>query len=207
MDNEERLNALINRLVASSDSEEAKRLYAEWAETYEGDLNGFGYVAPQLGTAIFSNLLPCKESLIFDAGCGTGLVGQYLAQLGYRRIHGGDFSVSMIAEAQKLAVYERLIMADFSHPLEMASDLYDGIIAIGVYSSRFKEDFLPEMVRILKSGGPMTFSCRGLYYEDDVKEQLDEMLAARSITNLSISEKPYMKAQNANAYYISFRKT
>ena len=103
MNNDSHLNSLINRLVASTDSEETKMLYAEWADSYDGDLDGFGYVAPQLGTAMFAELLPQKDALIYDAGCGTGLVGHHLAQLGYSRIDGADFSPDMLAKAKQLA--------------------------------------------------------------------------------------------------------
>lgn len=200
------LNSLINRLIASTDSAETKMLYAEWADSYEGDLDGFGYVAPQLGTAIFAELMPDKNVLIYDAGCGTGLVGHHLSKIGYSHIHGADFSPDMLAKAKELAVYEKLMTADFCAPIPTDSNSYDGLISIGVYSSRFSTYFLPEMLRILKPNGPMVFSCRPHYFEDDVKIQLDKMESDRSISDLAIIEKPYMQAQDANAHYISFRK-
>jgi len=200
------LNSLINQLVASTDSAETQRIYAEWAATYEGDLDGFGYVAPQLGTAMFAELMPDKSGLLYDAGCGTGLVGQHLAELGYTRLHGADFSPDMQAKARTLNVYERLMTADFCAPLETETNSYDGLISIGVYSSRFKTHFLPEMLRILKPSGPMLFTCRPNYFKDDVKIQLAKMESDQSITDLTIVEKPYMQAQGAHAHYISFRK-
>ena len=200
------LNSLINRLIASTDSEETKMLYAEWADSYNGDLDGFGYVAPKLGTSMFAELLPRKDALIYDAGCGTGLVGYHLAQLGYSHINGADFSPDMLAKAKQLTVYKELMTADFCAPISAATNSYDGLISIGVYSSRFSEYFLPEMIRILKPNAPMVFSCRPHYFEDDVKIQLDKMEADQTITDLTIVEKPYMQAQSANAHYISFRK-
>ncbi|MFK7804964.1 MAG: class I SAM-dependent methyltransferase [Anaerolineae bacterium] len=206
MNKEEQLNNIIQRLISSTDNSETQRLYAEWAATYDGDLDGFGYVAPQLGTAMFSELMPDKNGLIYDAGCGTGLVGQHLAELGYIQLHGADFSPDMQAKARTLNVYEKLMTADFCALLETETNSYDGLISIGVYSSRFKTHFLPEMVRILKQGAPMLFSCRPHYFEDDVKIQLDKMESDQSIRDLTIIEKPYMQAQDAHAYYISFRK-
>lgn len=201
------LDSLINRLIASTDSAETQTIYAEWAATYDGDLDGFGYVAPQLGTTMFAELMPNKDALIYDAGCGTGRVGQKLAGLGFTRIHGVDFSPNMLAKAGSLNVYEKLLTADFCTPLATETNSYDGLISIGVYSSRFKTNFLAEMVRILKPGGPMLFSCRPHYFEGDVKIQLDKMTAGQLITDLAIAKKPYMQAQGAHAHYISFRKS
>ncbi|MFT5193931.1 MAG: SAM-dependent methyltransferase [Cellvibrionaceae bacterium] len=200
------LNSLINRLIASNDSAETRAIYAEWAATYDGDLDNFGYVAPQLGTAMFGELLTEKSASVYDAGCGTGLAGQCLADMGYTQLHGADFSPDMLAKARLLNVYQTLMPADFCAPIALGTGLYDGIISIGVYSSRFKTHFLPEMIRILKPGAPMLFTCRPHYFEDDVKIQLDKMKADQTITDLAIIEKPYMQAQAANAYYISFRK-
>ena len=206
MNNDNQLNSLINRLIASTDSEETKMLYAEWADSYDGDLDNFGYVAPQLGSAIFAELLPRKDALIYDAGCGTGLVGFHLSQLGYHKIDGADFSPDMLGKAKQLAVYKQLMTADFCAPISTETNVYDGLISIGVYSSRFSEYFLPEMIRILKPSAPMVFSCRPHYFEGDVQIQLENLVASQKITELTVLEKSYMLAQNANAFYISFKK-
>lgn len=206
MKKEEQLDNIIQRLINSTENSETQSIYADWASNYDSDLDGFGYIAPQLGTMTFEKLMPQKDALIYDAGCGTGLVGQHLARLGYSRLHGADFSPDMQAKARTLNVYEHLMTADFCAPLETETNSYDGLISIGVYSSRFKKYFLPELIRILKPGSPMLFSCRPNYFKDDVKIQLDKMESDQSITDLTIVEKPYMQAQGANAHYISFRK-
>jgi len=38
---------------------------------------------------------------VFDMGCGTGLVGQYLNEAGYKNIIGVDASKGMLDEAEK----------------------------------------------------------------------------------------------------------
>ena len=77
------LNDIINRLVASTDNIETRDIYADWAESYDNDLEGYGYVAPQTGVALLAGLLPEKTAKIADIGCGTGRVGQLLADMGY----------------------------------------------------------------------------------------------------------------------------
>ena len=54
--------------------EDSKRLYADWAESYDQDFAaGHGYVYPQRLSSI---LAECgAEGPLLDIGCGTGLVG------------------------------------------------------------------------------------------------------------------------------------
>jgi len=46
-----KLNTLVNTLVSAENPAEVKVAYATWAESYNNDLNNFGYVAPSIGSA------------------------------------------------------------------------------------------------------------------------------------------------------------
>ncbi|MEM9778024.1 MAG: class I SAM-dependent methyltransferase [Chloroflexota bacterium] len=203
----ERLNSIIDRLIASKDNGETRDIYADWAASYDTDLDGFGYVAPQTGVKLLVDLVPNKSAALFDVGCGTGLVGQKLAQAGFTNIEGGDFSADMLEKASALNVYRQLHAIDLMTVIPLRDNAYDAAICIGVYSSRFKENFFREIVRILKSKAPFVVSIRPHYFEDDVKPQLDTMVAKQIITDLTISNQPYMNGQAASAFYITFRKT
>ncbi len=206
MDKESNLNNIINRLVASTDNVETRDIYADWAESYDSDLEGYGYVAPQTGVDMLAELVPDRSAKIADIGCGTGRVGQLLAGLGYTHIEGGDYSPDMIAIARKLNCYSQLHTIDLTGPIPLENEAYDGAICIGVYSSRFNQYFFPEMLRILKPNAPFVISVRPNYFGGDVKLQLDKLEANQKITDLTHSEKPYMTGQGANAHYITFRK-
>ena len=200
------LNDIINRLIASTDNVETRGIYADWAESYDSDLEGFGYVAPQTGVAMLAELIPDKSAAIFDVGCGTGRVGQLLAGLGYTNVEGGDYSPDMLAKAKGLNCYTQLHTIDLTGPIPLKTAAYDAAICIGVYSSRFNEHFFPEMLRILKPNAPFVISIRPHYFEGDVKPQLDKLGAHEKIIDLAQSEQPYMIGQDANAHYITFRK-
>ena len=48
-----------------------------------------------------------KDKLrILDIGCGTGLIGKYLAQKGFKHMVGLDVSPMMLAKARSKGVYE-----------------------------------------------------------------------------------------------------
>ena len=94
----------LQRKFQDDSPEAVRQVYDDWAQTYDEDLDTLGYVAPQNAVALLADLLPDRESLILDAGCGTGLVGAYLQQAGYGRLHGSDYSPEMLAEAEKRGI-------------------------------------------------------------------------------------------------------
>jgi len=200
------LNDLINRLVATDDPEEVRRLYRQWAASYDSDLDQYGYVAPVVGVALFQDWISDKSAVIHDAGCGTGQVGKLLTASGYTTIHGSDFSNDMLAVAKSRGCYLSLVQADYTEPLEFKSDSVDGIISIGVYTKRFKNNFLAEMLRMLKPGGCMIFSCRPVYF-DEVADSIKELHQTNEISRSSIMYDDYMTGQQASAFYIALQKT
>lgn len=201
------LNDIISRLIVATEPDEIQAIYRDWADSYDGDLDQFGYVAPQIGSSLFEAIVPDRASLVLDAGCGTGLVGQMLSQLGFTNLHGTDFSSEMLARAAQTEVYQSLFRSDFFQPVDLPSDQYEAIISIGVYSSRMRETFLPEMIRILKPGGIICLSSRLHYFEEELANQLSGYAANGLITIEHAEERPYMLAQNANAMYLILKKT
>jgi len=174
------------------------------ADTPDNDrLDEFGYVAPQLATELFTPLVNDKNALIYDAGCGTGIVGKLLNAQGYRNLVGADFSDEMRALAEQTNAYTKLEYADYGKPVDCADNTYDAIISVGVYTARFEGVFLGEMLRMVKPGCPFLFSCRPHYYEGDVKPQLEALQKSGAATRIDIQDKPYMLKQDANAYYIT----
>ena len=205
MDKKTSLNSIVNQLVGATDPEEVKRLYREWADTYNSDLDEFGYVAPAIGLNLLCSLVIDKNALIHDAGCGTGLVGALLSQHGFAELHGSDFSTAMLAKAEQTGHYQCLNNLDFSGPLSLNSDTYDAVISIGVYSNRFRNHFLPEMLRTLKPGGWMVFSCREIFF-DEVHQSVAELFKAGSVCQSSMKLDNYMTGQDASAYYVALQK-
>jgi len=200
------LENIVNTLVSASDPEEVKDLYAQWAKTYDKDLDDFGYVAPGIGVKLLSSVLKNKQALIHDAGCGTGQVGALLNDLGYTNIHGSDFSTEMLEKASMTGFYDQLQNVDFGKAVEFSSNTYNAVISLGVYTKRFKQHFIKEMLRITQPGGFFIFSCRELYY-DEVMDTVVELFKEKIISNLSIDLDYYMTGQGASAYYFVLKKS
>ena len=206
MEHEDRLNKIIDTLVHSTSEDVTKGAYKEWAESYESDLGGFGYVAPQTGANMFHEALKRPDGLIFDAGCGTGWVAQCLRPKGYTSIDGADFSPEMLAQAAELNIYQNLWEMNFKKPLPLADTTYDGAICIGVYSSTIGDLFLTELIRVVKPGGMIAMSCRPLYYDSDLHLQIEQHQQAGRVEMINEVLSAYMTGQNADASYVALKK-
>lgn len=193
---------IVSRLVSSTDPVERQTLYQQWAETYDSDLAEYGYVAPVLSVTQFCKALTDKNAFIYDAGCGTGLVGKLLNERGYKTLTGADISPDMLAVAEKTDCYTSLGIADYTQQLPIESDTYDAIISVGVYTARFENIFIPEMLRILKPEGVLLFTCRPQYFESSVQPEVQKLLTTQVVQSVSIERKPYMLQQGAEAFYV-----
>lgn len=99
-------NPYLARSYGKLDIKEMTKLYDDWAKTYDNDvINGEEYKAPPLiAETIRQHLAPSDREgelispsvKILDAGCGTGLVGVYLAKLGAKQVDGIDLSPGML---------------------------------------------------------------------------------------------------------------
>lgn len=163
-------------------------------------------MAPAIGVSIFRQFVTRSDAVIHDAGCGTGQVGKLLASAGYSNLHGSDFSEDMLGVAQRRGCYASLVQADYTRPLELDSNSVDGIISIGVYTKRFKHTFLEQMLRILRPGGCMVFSCRPLYFEE-VADAVKALHVAGELLKSSVAYDDYMTGQQASAYYVALHKS
>ena len=93
--------------------------YEAWAETYDQELSENDYAQPQRCAAALINHVDKRDIRILDIGCGTGLSGVALKNLGFSNIDGCDFSSLMIEKAKDTNVYKRLFEADINKKLEI----------------------------------------------------------------------------------------
>jgi predicted TPR repeat methyltransferase len=115
--------------------EYVRALFDGFAERFDASLVGsLKYQAPELMGRMFAERharrgdAPAKALTMLDAGCGTGLCGQWMA--GYRgRLIGVDLSGGMIAKAQARAVYDELIVGEVVEELKKRPEALDLIVA------------------------------------------------------------------------------
>ena len=151
-------------------------LWDEWADDYDTDLiDDLGYVAPRHAGDLLMELVPDRAARILDAGCGTGLAGQYLATHGYRDLHGVDYSEPMLAVARERNVYASLRQHDLTRPLSVDT-AFDAIICVGVFAffPPFVSD-LRHLMSAVRAGQPVVVTVNGKGW---VEKDWERLLAA-----------------------------
>ena len=101
-------------------TEEVMKYYDEWGEQnkYNKDMLEWNYTGPKETVNTFKKYSLNKESTIFDAGCGTGLVGLELKKFGYKNFHGADLSQKLLDTIPN-NLYQKLIKVDLNKPIDV----------------------------------------------------------------------------------------
>jgi SAM-dependent methyltransferase len=154
-------------VYSSRSNEELAERYDQWARDYDTDLEqDFEWIGPQRAAEVFAKHVP-KDAQILDAGAGTGLVGRFLAELGYSNLVAMDISAGMLEEARKKNVYREFHQMVMGESLGFATDSFDAIVSVGVLTvGHAPPSALDELIRITRPGGYLVFSLRPDVYEN-----------------------------------------
>lgn len=201
----DKVEKIIQGLVASNSNDEAKKAYAEW-QSYDEDLDAYGYVAPRISVDKLRHMLPDTNASIYDAGCGSGKVGNLLAAAGYQQLTGSDLSESMLQRAQLTGAYQALKIADFSKPLEEPDNHYDGLICVGVWNDGFGETLTAEMLRITKPQASIVLSVRPQFMPS-LEPQLQQLQSQQVIASVKMERSDYITGQKSEAFYVAIEKS
>lgn len=181
----------------STSSDDVAQYYDDWAADYDATLQQWQYEAPeQVAGRLRSHL--DGESLVLDAGCGTGLSGAALAAAGFRTIDGMDVSQQSLAVAAERGVYRSLQQVDMQRlPLPYADNAYAGLVCVGVLT--YVPDsagILRELARIVRADGVLLLTQRSdLLIERDFPATLEALQAEGLFTTFQVSEpRPYLPA-------------
>ena len=185
MADEKRSKSLLERAYDIKSGEEACSLYRDWAGAYEADMvEPLGYVGPRRVAEIAGARMGDCDRRLLDVGCGTGLVGTHLAELGVTNIDGLDFSQEMLDVARGKSCYRNLIKADLTQPLDIPSHSYDGFVSCGTFThGHVGPDAFHELLRIARPQAVFCISVNAAIFEPDgFAELFDELAAAGRIT-------------------------
>ena len=141
-------------------TDEVMKYYDEWGEKdkYNKDMVEWNYTGPQETVDVFRKYTENKEILIFDAGCGTGLVGLQLKKHGFKYFHGADLSQKLLDTIPK-QLYQNLIKVDLNKPIDVKDNFYDATMCVGTFTfGHVKPQALDEFVRVTKKNGLICFT-------------------------------------------------
>lgn len=144
---------------ADGDHQTLSRLYDQWARDFDRDIwsSGNPYIAVLAGYV--GRHLPNPDARILDAGCGTGLLGQILSQIGYRNLVGLDASQGMLDVAKVKGCYIELHKLLLGENIALPEASFDAITAAGVLvDGHAPPASLDGLLRLAKPGAPIIFN-------------------------------------------------
>ena len=118
--------------VYGGGTNDSRELYASWAATYDKEVQKNGYVTPERVANALRDVVTDQSDFILDYGCGTGLSGSALQEVGFENIDGLDVSQEMVSLAEKKSIYKNLRVFDPFTEIPVHPDQYKIITAIGV---------------------------------------------------------------------------
>lgn len=134
--------------------QEIAEIYDQWAQTYDAYMAGVGYRHPTICLALLARHLPRGAEPVLDAGAGTGLLGEWLAILGYPRVEALDISAGMLEKAAEKQVYAALHNLAIEPGMAFADGAYAGIVSAGVFTTgHVGAEGFDELIRICRPGG------------------------------------------------------
>jgi predicted TPR repeat methyltransferase len=151
----------LGAVYQASGTDELAAHYDAWSDTYDAEMAKAGYRHPSIGLALLARHAPRGTGPVLDAGCGTGLLGDWLGLLGFAPVEGLDLSSGMLAQAARKGSYARLTQAALGGPLPFAQGAFAAVISTGVFTTgHVGAEGLPELTRILRSGGVMVLTVK-----------------------------------------------
>ena len=181
---------LLERAYALDSDEKSRALYRDWAQTYdETMLQGLHYQSPQTVARLLAAHLPDRQAAVLDIGCGTGLLGQGLAEHGFTTIDGLDVSPEMMQVAQRRGVYRHFLKADLHLPLDIPDARFGGASCCGTFThGHVDARCLDELFRILQPGAPFAFTVKLEVFETlGFKDRLAALVQGGNIRQLSFA--------------------
>lgn len=154
----------LHRAYALKTPEDSRKLYADWATTYDSDfVETRGYVLHEAVASAFvsaGGLAP-----VLDLGAGTGICGVALARHGIGPVHATDISPEMLVQARAKGVYDTLFSGDILAGLPVPDASYAGIVSSGTFTcGHVGPDGLDEIARLLSSNGLAVVSVRDTHF-------------------------------------------
>ena len=128
------LNSLTGHTSKEPPTQYVKNLFDDYAHRFNNALvNNLQYSLPFVIKELIlqSNSEKSEYQNVIDLGCGTGLAGKDLRDIS-TNLFGVDISENMLFEAEKLNIYDTLIVGDIVEKLNASQDKFDLLVALDV---------------------------------------------------------------------------
>ena len=184
-------------------TDEVMEFYDDWGDKdkYNKDMVDWDYTGPKETVNTFKKYTKNKDILIFDAGCGTGLVGKELKKFGYNNFHGADLSQTLLDLIPK-NLYKKLNRIDLNQSIKVEDDFYDAVMCVGTFTyAHVKPNALDEFVRITKNKGLICFTINeGIYQEYGFDKKIKELEIKNKWKKIEFFKSEYIASKDVNAW-------
>ena len=184
-------------------TEEVMRYYDEWGKEnkYDKDMVDWNYTGPKETSEVLIKYLKNKNAKIYDAGCGTGLVGVELKKHGFSNFYGADLSQKLLDLVPK-ELYQKLDKVDLNKPIEEEDNLFDAIMCVGTFTfGHVKPPALDEFIRITKNKGLICFTINeGIHEEYGFDKKIDQLKKDNRWREVEFFKSNYIASKDVNAW-------
>ena len=184
-------------------TEEVMKYYDEWGTNnkYDQDMIDWDYTGPKETVETFKKYANNKEIKIYDAGCGTGLVGVELKKYGYTNFDGVDLSQKLL-DLVPNGLYKNLSKTDLNKPLNINDNEYDAALCVGTFTfGHVKPPALDEFIRITKNKGLICFTINeGIYEEYEFDKKIKYLAEKNLWKKKEFFKSNYISSKDVNAW-------
>ena len=188
-------------------TDEVMKYYDEWGNEnkYNKDMVDWNYTGPKETVETFVKYEKNNDILIFDAGCGTGLVGLELKKHGFKNFHGADLSQTLLDTVPK-KLYQKLQKVDLNKNIECEDNYYDAVMCVGTFTfGHVKPTALDEFIRVTKPGGLICFTINEGIYEEYGFDKKIKMLNINNWQEIEFYKSNYIASKDVNAWLGLYR--
>ncbi len=184
-------------------TKEVMKHYDEWGinNKYDQDMVEWDYTGPKETVEIFKKYANNKKIKIYDAGCGTGLVGVELKKYGYTNFDGVDLSQKLL-DLVPNGLYKNLSKTDLNKPLNINDNEYDAALCVGTFTfGHVKPPALDEFIRITKNKGLICFTINeGIYEEYEFDKKIKYLVEKNLWKKKEFFKSNYISSKDVNAW-------
>ena len=184
-------------------TDEVMKYYDEWGEgnKYDQDMVDWNYTGPKETSKIFEKHAANKSINIFDAGCGTGLVGVELKKYGFLNFYGADLSKKLL-DLVPDGLYKKLNKVDLNKPIQEENDFFDAIMCVGTFTfGHVKPPALDEFIRITKNKGLICFTINeGIHEEYGFDKKIEQLNKDKKWKEVEFFKSNYIASKDVNAW-------
>jgi len=184
-------------------TDEVMKYYDDWGleNKYDKDMLDWKYSGPKETVEVFKKYTMSKDIKIYDAGCGTGLVGAELKKFGYNYYDGADLSQKLLDLVPK-NLYQNLSKVDLNKKIDVLDNIYDAVMCVGTFTfGHVKPNALDEFLRITKNKGLICFTINeGIYEEYGFDKKIKDLTKKKLWKVKEFFKSDYIASKDVNAW-------